>query len=183
MLCKKIFFLSFFILTSFTLKAQKGNNILCINGEAAVLSESSILGGGINIKGLYGIGKHGQLTATIGFTSFNSKSSKDLKNSMVRFIPFFIGYRQNIKHFFVEPQVGIGELGGKTDIGGDYSRPSIAAIFGAIGVGYNIKKINFGVRFQSAHGIENTSAGIWHDKDFYYTSLFIGYTIKSKRKY
>lgn len=180
---KKIIVFAFFMLLIFTLNAQKGNNILCVNGEAAVLSQSGALGGGLNVKGLYGIGKYGQLSATIGFTVFNTNNSMNLKNSRVRFIPFFIGYRQNIKHFFVEPQAGIGELGGKTDMDGDYSRPSVAAIFGALGVGYHIKKLNFGLRFQSAHGIENTSAGIWHDKDFYYTGIFIEYTIKSKRKH
>jgi len=183
MVCKKIISFSFFILALVTLKGQKGNNILCINGQAAILSELNQFGGGIDIKGLYGISKTAQLTASIGFALFNSKSSMNLENGTIRFIPFFIGYRQNIKSFFVEPEGGIGELGGKIDIGGDFSRTSIAAIFGAVGIGYNIKKLILGVRFQSAHGMENSSVGIWHDKTFYYTSVFIGYSIISRQKH
>ena len=87
------------------------------------------------------------------------------------------GYKQNIDKFYLEPQIGYGELGGKIDIGGDYARPSVGAFFWAVGAGYNHKRISIGLRFQQAHGAESASAGTWHDKEFHYTAIHLGYKL------
>jgi hypothetical protein len=161
-------------------QAQKGNNVVSISAETAMPIFQSNVGYGIIIKGLYGIGKNGQLTLSGGVSKFNSKKvvGNDQRETML--IPFLFGYRQNIKKFFIEPRIGLGELSGKIAIDGDYSRPSVAALFGGIVAGYAIKRINLGISFITAKGIENSSAGIWYNKSFQCTSIFISYDLFSK---
>jgi hypothetical protein len=71
-------------------------------------------------------------------------------------------------------------LRGKIARNGDYSRPSVAALYSGIGAGYSPKRIDFGINFLTAHGIENTSAGIWYNKNFNYTSIYVGYDLHSR---
>ncbi|MEP7143373.1 MAG: hypothetical protein ABI707_10905 [Ferruginibacter sp.] len=163
------------------IKAQKGNNGLSFNGEATIPIFQNDQGFGFFIKGLYGIGSSAQLTVSGGVSIFNNKNIIERGEITTRLIPFLVGYNQYIHHFFIEPQIGLGELGGRIKIEGDYARPSVAAIFGAVATGYTFKQISAGIRFQTAHGIENNSAGLWHDQNFHYTSVFIGYNIFSKR--
>ena len=177
---RQIFFLLLSIVLYLNLNAQKGNHGLSINGEATVPVYQNDRGLGLHLKGLYGIGRSVQLTASVGVSKFKNRNSNEGKEIRTRLIPFFLGYRQNIRKFYVEPQIGIGELGGRISIDGDYARPSVAAIFGGLGAGYNIKRIAIGMSFQTAHGIENSSAGIWHNENFHYTSVRVGYSLYGK---
>ena len=129
------------------------------------------------MKGMYGIGKSAQLTLVTGVSGFSSKRSIGQTRTNIRLIPVLAGYKQNFKNFYFEPQLGYGELGGKIDIGGDYARPSVCAFFWAVGAGYDHKRINIGLRFQQAHGVESASAGLWHNKDFHYTAIHLGYKL------
>ena len=177
---------SFFILFSIffsDINAQKGNNLLSLNGEVAIPLFQNDQGFGFFLKDLYGICKSGQLTLSAGVSKFNSKNSIETGEVTTRLVPFLFGYKQNIQKFFIEPKIGIGELGGKILKNGDYQRPSIAAMFGGLGAGYTIKPFNLGINFLTAHGIENTSAGIWYNKNFHYTSVFVGYDLFPKSRH
>lgn len=92
-----------------------------------------------------------------------------------------VGYKQKLEKFYVEPQIGYGEYGGKIKFSGDYARPSVGAFFWAVGAGYDFKRIDIGIRYQSVHGAEGTSAGVWHNKGFHHTGFYIGYTIIETR--
>jgi len=162
--------------------AQKGDNKLSVNGEAAIPIFQNDMGFGFYFKGLYGIGKSAQLTLSAGVSKFNSKNSVEKEKTTTRVVPFLFGYKHNIQRFFIEPGIGIGELGGKESINGDYARQSVAAMFGGLKAGYTIKRLSVGFNFLTAHGIENASAGSWHDKNFHYTSIFVGYDLFSKAK-
>jgi hypothetical protein len=179
-MCKQIVSLVLFILAFLSLGAQKGNNGLTINGEITVPVYQNDQGFGLFVKGLYGIGKSAQLTFSGGVSKFNAKNSIENKNETTRLVPFYLGYKQNISKFYIEPKIGFGEMGGKITSDGDYSRPSVAAIFGGLGAGYTLKRFHAGISFQTAHGIENSSAGIWHNKNFHYTSVYLGYNILVK---
>ena len=173
----------FFIALSihcFIAYAQKGNDAFSINGEAAIPIFQDDLGFGLYFKGYYGIGKSAQLTLSAGVSKFSSKNSVETGKTSTRLIPFLFGYKHNIQRFFIEPRIGIGELGGKESLDGDYARQSVAALFGGLNAGYTIKRFSLGINFLSAHGIENASAGSWHDKSFHYTSVFVGYDLFSK---
>ncbi|MEO7462308.1 MAG: hypothetical protein ABIT96_06240, partial [Ferruginibacter sp.] len=83
----------------------------------------------------------------------------------------------------IEPKIGLGELGGRIYINGDYQRPSVAAMFGGLSAGYTIKRFNLGINFLIAHGIENSSAGTWYNKNLHYTSAFVGYDVLPKSRH
>jgi hypothetical protein len=174
---KQILLMILAFLAFMNLNAQKGNNALSINGEATVPAFQNDRGYGLFLKGLYGIGRSAQLTASVGVSKFKNKNSIETKEVKTRLVPFFLGYQQNIGKFYIEPKIGIGEMGGRVEMDGDYARPSVAAIFGGLGAGYNIKRFNVGISFLTVHGIENNSAGLWHKENFHYTSLNFGYNL------
>lgn len=171
-----LFFILFNILCA-DINAQKGNNILSLNGEVTIPIFQNDQGVGFFLKYSHGISKSRQLTVSGGVAKFNSKNSIETGEITTRLIPFLFGYKQNIQNFFIEPKIGIGELGGKILKNGDYQRPSIAAMFGGLGAGYTIRRFNLGINFLTALGIENYSAGIWYNKNFHYTSVFVSYDI------
>lgn len=175
-----LFFVLFIILCSHT-NAQKGVNIISVNGEATIPIFQNDRGLGFFIKDSYGISEYGQLTFSAGVSKFKSKNSIESGESTTRLVPFLFGYKQNIQKFFIEPKIGFGELGGKISKDGDYSRPSVGAMFGGFGAGYTINRFNLGINFLTVHGIENTSAGSWYNRNFHYTSVFVGYELFPKK--
>jgi hypothetical protein len=185
---KQIFSFLIFLLFVSYLQGQRGNNAISINVEAAIPGFQKANGFGFYAKGLYGIGKSGQITLSVGFANFSSTdsvSSYEKGKITTRLIPVLFGYKQNLSRFFIEPKIGLGGLSGKFQLygNGDYSHPSVTALFCGISAGYAIKRMNLGINFLAAHGIDNASAGFWHDKNFHYTSIFIGYDLFSKQKY
>jgi hypothetical protein len=177
MMPKSIFLFLLILFTNAVVNAQKGRNQVNLVAEATVPVYQNDRGFGGFIKGMYGIGKSAQLTLTTGISRFRSKNSIEQIATNTRLIPVLAGYKQNFHKFYIEPQAGYGDLGGKVNTGGDYARPSVAAFFWAIGGGYDHNRVNIGLRFQQVHGAESAAAGIWHDKDFNYTAIHFGYKI------
>ena len=182
-MCRPFLFFILFWIPCAEITAQKGVNMVSINGEMTIPIFQNDQGFGFFIKDSYAINKSGELTLSAGVSKFNSKNSIETGNITIRLIPVLFGYKHNIQKFFIEPKIGLGELGGKILTNGDYQRPSVAAIFGGLGAGYKIKSFNLGVNFLTAQGIENTSAGIWYNKNFHYTSLFMGYDLFQKSRH
>jgi hypothetical protein len=154
-------------------KAQKGNNNIHLMAEAGLAEDNAGFGG--LAKGLYGVGKQGQLTFTAGVSKF--VSGEKTARSNTRLVSFLLGYRQNLSKFYIEPQAGIGELGGKYNLTGDYSRPSVAAFIWSAAAGIRHRRIDIGLRYVSAKGIEGAEAGTWHDRKFRYACLHFGYAL------
>jgi hypothetical protein len=171
------FLIVFITFISFCSHAQKGNNALNIMVEGGYAGDQYDPGYGAFLKGLYGVGKHGQLTLMAGVSKFRAKDAPDQLSSTTRLVPFLAGYKQHFYNFYIEPQVGYGELGGKQDIGGDYARPSLGAFFWAFGVGVNVKRFDFGLRYQGAQATGGSSAGLWNDKIIQFVGLHAGYAI------
>jgi hypothetical protein len=157
--------------------AQKGNNALSLVAEGGYAGDQYDPGYGAFVKGLYGVGEYGQLTLMAGMSRFRAKSTAGEFSSTTRLVPVLAGYKQHFYNFYIEPQIGYGELGGKQDIGGDYARPSVGAFFWAIGVGIDIKRFDFGLRYQGAQATGGSSAGLWNDKIIQFVGLHAGYTI------
>lgn len=180
---KLIFFSTpfLFFININNINAQKGNNQVSIGAESGFPFYQNDQGFGGFIKGLYGIGKSAQLTFSGGVSIFYSKNSIELPKTTTRLISFMLGYKQNINKFYVEPQAGFGELGGKISTDGDFARPSIGALFFAFGAGYTFQRFFAGLRFESAHGVEGNAAGYWHNKNFHYTGIYIGYNLLQKK--
>ena len=124
-----------------TIHAQKGRNQLNIIGETSIPVFQNDHGWGISAKGMYGVGRSAQITLTAGFTVLKTKNTVEHSKTNTRMIPVLLGYKYNYRKFFIEPQAGYGELGGKIESGGDYARPSVGAFYWALGAGYDHKKI------------------------------------------
>ncbi|HJV19191.1 MAG TPA: hypothetical protein VJ552_04870 [Sediminibacterium sp.] len=159
--------------------AQKGSKALQITGKLIIPSAQKSVGFGLSLKGSYGINEYGEITLSAGVSKFKMKDLDGAGETKVRFIPFLVGYRQKIQKFYIEPKAGIGELGGRilSVSGSDYSRPSVTAAFGGLEAGFSLKRFNVGFDFLAAHGISNSSAGIWHNKNLHYISASLGYTL------
>ncbi len=151
--------------------AQKGTFTLIAGAEAAIPGASYYTGFGGFVKGLYDWGATGQLTLTAGVSKWRTKSTAEHQKSYVRTIPVLAGYRQRMGNFYLEPQAGYGEYGGRISFSGDYARPSNAAFFWALGAGYRVKHLDAGIRYQSAHGPQD----YWLPRSFHYTGVYAGY--------
>ena len=157
---KKVF-VTFFAMTAIAVVsfAQQGSlkfspavEVAFPTGDAG---ETSKLGLGITLKGLYGISDAGQVTFTTGMLVSGAKSDfKDLLGAdriTSTMIPLLAGYRHNFSGFFAEPQIGYGIYGVKVK-GGDYdSKDSQGAFTWALNAGYIFKSFEVGVRFQNMH--------------------------------
>lgn len=182
-LLKTVFFLviNLLIISSYSF-AQKGSKSLHITTDGIIPSAQESVGFGLSLKGLYGISEYGELTVSVGATKFKMKNLDEACETKVRFIPFLVGYRLKIQKLYIEPKVGIGELGGRILLlcGSDYSRPSVTAAFGGIEASFNLKRFSVGFNFLATRGILNSSAGTWYNKDFHYTSISVNYILLKK---
>ncbi len=66
------------------------------------------------------------------------------------------------------------------DIGGDWSRPSLGALYWAAGAGFQLRGIDVGVRYQSAYAPGNPDSGIWREKQFSFVGVHLGYFFSLK---
>lgn len=134
--------------------AQSGKNEISIGPEVGLptgdFGEAFKLGIGGSVKGLFGIGTAGQITATVGYTSFKMKNSTDELNITTGLLPILAGYRHNFGGFYVEPQVGYGIMRVKAKMMGESGSDSEGALTWAAGAGYQVGGIDLGVRYQSS---------------------------------
>lgn len=172
--------ISFLTVISKSTFAQKGNNQLSLIGEASFAEDNNMGFGGF-LKGAYGVKNNAQVTLQIGVTKFKSSVSyfdsngNELDKTTTRLIPVLVGYKRYLKQFYIEPQLGFGELGGREDIGGDWARPSVGAFFWAAGAGFQFNKMDLGLRYQNAHATGGKDAGTWGDKQFSFVGVHVGY--------
>lgn len=162
--------------------AQKGALRVQLLAEMPVPVYQQQGGWGGALKGYYPLGPRGELTFAAGIAKFRYKNTVEREQTITRLVPFLAGYRHNLGRWFVEPQAGYGEMGGKVDIGGDFARPSVGAFFWALGAGYTKGRLEAGLRFVSAKGAEGAAAGLWHDAAFHYTALHLGYQLFGARR-
>lgn len=150
--------------------AQKGNNQVSVAGNISVptgdFGDYSNIGFGGMVKGLYGVGKSGQITLTSGYVTFSGKDvyehllSADKITQSV--IPVLAGYRHNFHGFYVEPQAGYGLYAGKIKGGIFDGTDTEGAFTWAAGAGYVLKGVDFGALYQSGHrnGTSKASIGL-----------------------
>lgn len=165
-------------------RAQKGANAVKVLAEVGFPLQDFNPGAGGQVKFLYGVGRAGQLGLTAGFTRFTDREpvvGGDFDPTRLTTIPVMVGYRHHIGGLYLEPQAGYGALNGRIDIGGDWARPSVGAFYWSAGAGYELGRLDIGVRYQGAHGAQGSAAGTWHDKTFRFIGLHAGYTLWRKR--
>jgi hypothetical protein len=172
-----------FIIFSLSTVAQVNDNQLLVNVETGIGANHGDLGTGFNMKVLYGTGTSAHISVTAGFATFNSQNSGSKLEVTTSLFNILWGYRQSYDGLFIEPQIGIGQLTGKFNIGSVNLYPATIAAFGAIDLGYTMDRVNFGMSFHTGHGIQTKSTSIWYNKDFTYAGFFIGYSLFVNKKY
>lgn len=141
--------LSLVLLTGFVFaKAQTGNNQIGVAAEVGLpigdFGNAAKTGFGGYVKGLYGVGTAGQITVTVGYSSFKGKD--DVGGGTWGVLPFLAGYRHSFSGFYLEPQVGFGSY--KYKISGESA--STSAFTYALGAGYAMNGLDLGIRYQNA---------------------------------
>jgi hypothetical protein len=179
---KQVFLITFLCILFLSIQAQKGNHSISIYSEISPPVFQEETGFGFSGKGSLGILRSAQLTISFGASFFHSENADGTGSTTTRVVPLLFGYKQYFRKFFLEPQVGIGELGGRFWIDGDYRVPSVGAFFAGVKAGYHLKRFHFGAGYVYAKGFEGESAGLWYNKTFNYTSLLAGYDLFSRQR-
>ncbi len=163
-----------------TILAQKKKFRLGLFPEAGLVSfdGKSGTGWGLYAKASFATSASGAFTVTTGMGRASLKkligSSEDYS---IRSIPVLIGYEHAMGNFLVEPQLGLGELGGKYTLSGVISRPSIASLYSALGIRYQFGGFSVGLRAQYQKSIEGREAGTWYRSRMGFYSIQAGIPI------
>ncbi len=144
-------------------------------------------GNGGTIGPLFGITAFKKLTSssalslTLGYTSLRTKNKPyNGQDIRTRIVPVMMGYRKHWNKFYVEPRAGLGELGGKFDIGGDVAKPSLLAFMYALSTGLSFPKIDIGLDIHGgAIGISSKDAGVWYNSRQYYSGIKIAIPVST----
>lgn len=142
-------------------------------------TEAYRTGPGIFAKYLYGVGRSGQLSLTAGFARFENAT---FRSHPVKTIPVLLGYKINIRSFYVEPQIGIGSLSSEyyDDIELRWARRSVEAAYLSLGGGYEYRRMDIGFRFQSGHAIDKLPES-WNRWYFQTVGIHLGYALWRKQ--
>lgn len=163
--------------------SQKGNNSMALTFEYTMPYFQDETGWGFSVKGFYGLRKSAQFTIATGLSIFRTVQGSRVFGETTRLMPLLFGYRQNDGRFWMEPKFGLGLLSGRIPIGGDFAKPSITALFGGISTGFAFRPFSLGVNFLGVKGIENSSAGTWHNRNFNYVAIFLGINFFKKKNF
>jgi hypothetical protein len=160
---KTLFSLALGIMVSLAANAQSGNNQIGIGIEGGIptgkdASETTKIGIGGSIKGLFGVGNAGQVSLTTGYMAFGAKNLPEGYKANLRIIPLMAGYRQNFSGFYIEPQAGVGFISEKDEYQGESETMSVTKFTWAVGAGYVISNVDIGARYQRSE-FEDGSIG------------------------
>lgn len=160
-----------------TVTAQSKKIRLTLFPEAGLVSfdGKSGRGWGLYAKASLPTGSAGALTLTTGMGRATLKkligSSEDYA---IRSIPVLLGYEHAMGNFRIEPQLGLGELGGKYTLLGVVARPSVTSFFSALAVRYQWKPISVGLRAQYQKSIEGSEVGTWYRSRMGFYTIEVG---------
>jgi hypothetical protein len=149
-----LLFAALILAVSMTTFAQQGNNQVGIGAELNVplgsFGDAYKTGFGGTIKGLYGIGKAGQLTFTTGYSAFKGKSETSFgysyEGQTFSMVPLLAGYRHHFTGFYLEPQLGVTINGTKAS---GIKVESMTKFAAALNVGYEIKGLDLSLRYHT----------------------------------
>jgi hypothetical protein len=156
MMKRSLLLLTFTLFASIYCFAQKGKNQVNFGPEAdlpiGTMGDAYKLGFGGTLKGLLGVGKTGQVTLTLGYSTFKGKSGTSggysYAGQTFNVIPFLVGYRNNFNKFYIEPQLGLASY--TTKVTG-FKETETRLTYG-LSVGYAINSFDLGLRYQGHEG-------------------------------
>jgi len=154
------------ILISVSSFGQKGKNYLGVGGDLSLPTSDFgnyfKTGTGGYVKGMFGVGKAGQVTLTTGYSGFKGAGDFEGVTSTQGVVPMLIGYRHNFNSFFVEPQIGYGIYPYKENSQENgFISETGSAFTWAAGIGYVFNnKIEVSARYQTG-GSEGVNVGMF----------------------
>ena len=153
---KKINMILLAVIVTASSFAQKGNNAIGAGADLSfpmgVFGNAFKTGMGVYAKGLFGVGKAGQITFTGGYSTFKEIGSGFGWSGKLSFVPLMIGYRHNFNGFFVEPQFGFGNLTYKYTEDGDFWNETEGLVTWAASAGYVFNKhVELSGRYQRSN--------------------------------
>jgi hypothetical protein len=176
---KKSTIVFFFLLSASVSFGQKGNNQFIASLEVGVPTgdfKNFKTGVGASLEALLGVGNHGQVGFTTGYSSFKLKGGTSSFKQKLSVIPFMFGYRYKAPLIYFEPQIGYGVYSStiKRTTGGTDTKTSSSngGFTWAIGTGIQLKFIDLGIRYQ---------AGYPGGGDIGLFGFHAGYVFKSKK--
>jgi hypothetical protein len=152
-----------FFATSF---AQKGNNVIGGGADLGLpmgdFGDHFKTGFGIYGKGMFGVGKAGQVTFTAGYSSFKESGDWADFTTTLNIVPLLIGYRHNFNGLFVEPQIGYSIIGAKINSAEEgIFTESDGAFTCAASIGYVFnKQVEVSARYQTG-GKQGVNLGLF----------------------
>ena len=155
---KLIFSLFILFLAVLPAFAQKGNNQFIPALEIGLPTgdfNDFKTGIGVSAKALFGVGDHGQIGISTGYTGFKLKGSNDDYKLKISIIPILVGYRYRFTVVYLEPQIGYGIYTTtiKTETGGTDSKSSSSdgGFTWTLGGGVQLGSVDLGVRYQAGY--------------------------------
>jgi hypothetical protein len=152
---RKSIFTFFLVAIFFTCYSQQGIIKIGVGTELNVPVSTAFkheykTGFGGYLKGLYGIGKSSSITFTANYSHFPQQGEPvDGYSFMLNYLSLLPGYRYTFSGFYVEPQAGFSFALSRYKTPSGREHFSTGEFMWAAGLGYEIKNIDIGVRFQS----------------------------------
>jgi hypothetical protein len=163
--------------------AQKAKPSFIIKTELTTPVEDGDFGYGLSLKYLVPLNKQTGVSFSIGSTRLDETGKLLAKKNFTRVRFLQLGYQYSYQSFYIEPKIGIGELGGRVYLDNSFTtnaEPSVAAVLTGIEIGYNIKQFQVGFNFSQVNGIEKEDAGLWYNRSLSYASVFVALKIKNR---
>lgn len=141
--------------------AQKNKNFLKVSGQIAIptgnLSDILNIGYGGAVKGIFGFSKQPQyFTAEAGYNRFGVKDLPSGSSGNFSSIPLYVGYRAKLGGLIFDAQTGASFNRIAASGPGVTASDTETAFAWAVGASYEYKKVELGLRFQSAEGSKDT---------------------------
>jgi hypothetical protein len=176
---KTSMYILIFTLVGLQLSSHAQKEPVALSAQAGIYGgygNGGMIGPGFGITAAKKITPTSALSLSLGYISLcSTKKPFNGFETKTKMIPVMLGYRKYWNKFFLEPRAGLGELGGKFNIGEDLARPSVLAFMYALGTGYSFRKIDLSLDLQGgAIGISSPDAGYWYNQRQYYAAVKIG---------
>lgn len=175
---KKIFLVTSFIATGIVALSQQPNIRIGVSLDVLApigdFSDFAGVGFGGSARGVFGVGKSGDITLTTGYYNFGWKDLDPEEKGYSYIIPVVLGYRHHFSKIFVEPFAGYGNYGEHYSNNFVNENASVSAFAWGGGIGYTNEGIDIGLRYLA----------LTHEGTLSTIGLYVGYNfpLRSTRR-
>jgi hypothetical protein len=175
---KKIFLVTSLMVAVIVASAQQKNIRVGVSLDVVAplgnFSDFAGIGFGGSARGVFAVGKTGDITLTTGYYNLGWKDLDPEEKGSSYIIPVVLGYRHHFSKIFVEPFAGYGNYGEHYSNNFVDENASVSALAWGGGAGYSNEGIEAGIRY----------LGLTHEGTLSTISIYVGYNfpLRSERK-